>query len=568
MSETASISELESSPRPSDSKLVEFTRSIDNPQNLLSTGTILQLKYAEAFKASEDDKRLIELKYVPDSLDSLGVQLESRNADQKYTISEQKELKYFFFKVSTGLEEVQDKKQYKTEEETVSAAISLLAKNPELADHATELIRKLFENDYDLAHKLELVRDALPLPHAINALKIVENNTSAASYAPLLIDYVGKAYERELKGKQFNIRENQHILSATNSFLLRMGSILEKHPGSYEKYKSHVFNFIARNPELSSQFTVVLEKIGLPGDLLQIDAKNIDPKDLLNSIKNNDFLPLIKSISSLRTISDLFSSLNPDINRDLFEKLLPKVFKGDVKKTELLRIITSNVESRYLGTDMENAGIKIEELPQLLDDETILGIVDVMLDDPKSYRFELAQILSQIPIEKIPESMVAKLNPIAIDLELEIRPSQDGLYICSTGEPRMAEAMSKNAVVIVNGEIMVKMIGKMTGVLLDNVTTKDGVVLPKGMFYSPIDGKTRMAIKEAFDQGKSRVDLDRGQWAIMRPISETSVDTDLFLENAKIYAQSLPDTLPATIDGLPREQFRLSRKEDQNLRAA
>ncbi len=158
-----------------------------------------------------------------------------------------------------------------------------------------------------------------------------------------------------------------------------------------------------------------------------------------------------------------------------------------------------------------------------------------------------------------PEAVVQKRKPVmSSDIEIKIMPGHQGWGLCEHAESYFYNAIDKwdgknAAVVLVNGVLLVKFLGKMTALCLQTTTTRNGQTFLEGNFYSPVDEDLRKTLKEAFDSGEAKIALSRGEWAFMRPLEFHGG----LLEEVRKFTASLQDRLPEEIDGMTRRRWRL-----------
>lgn len=94
----------------------------------------------------------------------------------------------------------------------------------------------------------------------------------------------------------------------------------------------------------------------------------------------------------------------------------------------------------------------------------------------------------------------------------------------------------------------------------------DESIFMDGIFYSPVDDKTRDGIKDALDGGISRIDLTDGTWTVMRGAEDSKLSSQntfaRLMERTRDKMQAMPEKMPETVvfDGVtvPRKNFRLA----------
>jgi hypothetical protein len=194
----------------------------------------------------------------------------------------------------------------------------------------------------------------------------------------------------------------------------------------------------------------------------------------------------------------------------------------------------------------------------------VLELIEIAVKNIEKYRFQIGILLSLVSFSELsPETRVA-LRPVVSSFEQTIKPGHTGWYLCPEAEPLLAESLAKDAVVLVNDSILVKMAGKLSGLCVKNCETKSGSVFIEGGWYSPSDDISRRIVREANDRGRARVEISEGEWSLMRGIEDSPVkDAGMLLAVAKGYAEKLGNSLPQTIGTLSRKEFRERKIENE-----
>lgn len=139
-------------------------------------------------------------------------------------------------------------------------------------------------------------------------------------------------------------------------------------------------------------------------------------------------------------------------------------------------------------------------------------------------------------------------------------------YLCDSSEERLSQAIDEGGVILVNG-FLVKMKGKMTGLALETHTMRTGLFgrkriqyITSGIFYSPTDHTVRQAIRDAFDQGKTRICIPEAtEWVQMRAMRDPD---GTLLEKAIQAARDLPEHN----EKIPSFDARVSYRDSQEER--
>jgi hypothetical protein len=148
-----------------------------------------------------------------------------------------------------------------------------------------------------------------------------------------------------------------------------------------------------------------------------------------------------------------------------------------------------------------------------------------------------------------------------------------GFYLCSASEGRLLRSLEDTGIVLVNGFLLAKMVGKISALALE---TKEG--FKAGHWYAPRTSWMREEIRQAFDKGLSKVTIDNDVWDYMReaevrnlersavllqnPSLLTAISTqDGLLEFCKQVVGQLPDQLGPSVGGMSRVLYRARHRE-------
>ncbi len=257
-----------------------------------------------------------------------------------------------------------------------------------------------------------------------------------------------------------------------------------------------------------------------------------------------------EAVDGVAVLRQVLSALPPEDADSIISRVGENFETPEGKRqAAFLQALFNMGDSNELARRLKNQQINLGELPDLLFGPGINSILTVMLEHPEKYRMHLGVILSQVDIRRVPDELREKLAPLFTDLELDVKPEQGSWYLCSNAEPRLQTTMEDNsglAVTIQDRPVfLVKFVGKLSALCLVDFATLDGRVFVKGDWYSPTDDDTRDALRTAFIDGKGRLDLQKGGWALMRPIKALGrKKEDEQIEDAIKYAGSLPDRFP------------------------
>lgn len=103
---------------------------------------------------------------------------------------------------------------------------------------------------------------------------------------------------------------------------------------------------------------------------------------------------------------------------------------------------------------------------------------------------------------------------------LKICGSDINWSLCTAAEFRGENALKQNLFVVVNEFLVVKLIGKMSGIAIDNALSEDGEIFRRGFWYSPLDGEVRESIRRNFIAGITKQDLTNTNWLEIRQVTD------------------------------------------------
>jgi predicted DNA-binding protein YlxM (UPF0122 family) len=461
--------------------------------------------------------------------------------------------------------------------EIVSGLHSLLNRNPELVPTAQPAVEQLLLQNTDvsiLRLTIRIVEDTFSVHDAAIALTHFnqQNTDFAANYlTPNTLDSFDAVLTRRrgTNGQPIvlNPEETQAITTMFTSFqekLPRVQAIRRQ-----ENLVTSIHNLLNSNPELTQMAETLANKINqLTNETLVEKVARHTPSvpvyEVHTVIRTGRAYEASTAIDRYQFLHQLLRDL-PKEQQQTIRAGLDRFTQGEegASRRNLLQTIFSNDESAQLDTALRRNSIELSRLPEVLNDEAVLNLVSIMLDAPDKYRFQIGTILSQIPINNIPEPLRQRLKPIISDSEMKILTGHDRWWLCGQAEPRLQRSIANQAVVLVNDQLLAKFIGKFSALCLNTFTTNTGQTFLAGNWYSPTDGPSRDAIRHAFDTGNAKLTLGRGDWAIMRPLAECNgMAPEQFLDQIRHFSSELPDKLPDTIRGTTKRQYREANSEE------
>jgi len=384
-------------------------------------------------------------------------------------------------------------------------------------------------------------------------VNLLSSDTSWAG--TFLIDNMFVSVSESLgKAKAGRNAEGEHTLSekefsSVSDFLLAAGRLLPDTiaRGQGVLLKKGLTLFLSKHPEFEKTAEKLIEGTkNIPfSEKGEEEKKEISEEEKKRLFGNFDFL------------GDLLLDL-PENERKKFLKRLEggmEFYHAKVLK-QIFRTPTGISEKLAEMPQMD-----ILDMAQL---DVISELIALAVKNIEKYRFQIGVLLSLVPFSDLPPETRIALRPVVSSLEQTIKPGHTGWYLCPEAEKRLVDSLADDAVVLVNDSILIKMAGKFSGLCVKNYKTKDGFVFVEGAWYSPSDAVSRRDIREANDRGQARVEIDGGEWSLMRAIEDSPVkEADMLLAVAKGYAENLGNSLPQTINGLSRKEFRERKIETE-----
>lgn len=267
--------------------------------------------------------------------------------------------------------------------------------------------------------------------------------------------------------------------------------------------------------------------------------------------------------------------VGPFYNFDQFREFLRSAFEGcdpnEVEeifvqaeslsrspyKSDAIRYIGTQIFSRTDSSDIEHQ--EIEAQLKLVGKEFVSALIKLMLKNKERFAGPLGALCTMIPEKDLKENKVL-LDTIR-KTELKLRPKNGSWYLCSDAEPRLLESLIDGAYVAVNDFLVVKAVGKMSGLCVRDYVSADGYTFIKGNWYAPTDIDTRETIKSALDNGISGINMKKGEWARMRKVKKSRLTAAGLMEFVSTQVERKPDVFPETIRGMTRQDYRTQKHE-------
>jgi len=254
-------------------------------------------------------------------------------------------------------------------------------------------------------------------------------------------------------------------------------------------------------------------------------------------------------------LSKVFDRMDTESQQDVVNFITSGLKDGDddVLKTIFEAEDSNNLDSKLIvrsdGKDIRS------RVHALLTKPEMLMIISTMADYPEEFGMELGEVLAMVPFREFPRELRDKLHVYLKRTEQKIRPFKENWYLCSDSEALLVESMQIGAVVIVNESLVVKFKGKFTALCIESFVDKSGNACLAGNWYSPANERTRSVLREANRNGDLKINLTKGEWALMRKSAEVyGVPPRFLLKEARVVAKKF-NKKGGRILGKSREEF-------------
>lgn len=174
-------------------------------------------------------------------------------------------------------------------------------------------------------------------------------------------------------------------------------------------------------------------------------------------------------------------------------------------------------------------GLYPNSVSKLLENpEFSIPLIDVFLENPDRYRYQLAIAGSKTPFEALKPSQRERLNLVESNTSFDVRIFHPNWDLCFRSEDYMKQALNKNeSLLILNDGLMIaKSKGYKTILVLKSFADKSGMVV-SGNWYSP-EGEAKTLIKDAFLNNAHEAKISAGQLVLMRSLSDGKTASKVF----------------------------------------
>lgn len=266
--------------------------------------------------------------------------------------------------------------------------------------------------------------------------------------------------------------------------------------------------------------------------------------------------------NDLDFLSGVFYNDRPDYFEQLAEEFanFPKTDIGIKSRQALTSLLTTRATASY-KRDLDLLRLNPEEQERVFNAPQVVNIAKIIATDAERFKFQLGvllPILADLGINIQDKTEGARRD----NSQLRVTTDNSDWWLCDKAEERMYQSLENNSAMVINGFLAFKLEGRRTALATENVVTESGHTFVRGNFYAPSQHDTRKLLENKFLKGQSQVDLQTGDWVIIRAVSRGSDYPEKWLMGiAGNYVQDPPVTLADHIDGLSRKAFLQKRQE-------
>ena len=403
----------------------------------------------------------------------------------------------------------------RAEEISGEVAISLentLINHPEIRPYVAGLVAEMTRSTY--LHEKEKAFDCIN-----NGYDPIEAYLFMAEYfdkpgeqdtffADKAIEVIEKSLARELKmiGRWEDIEEGSKTIIAMCLGKIEESLVVATERGHQEFILSGVSSLVLRFPELQSYLSV-----NLACKLVQFGNRTVQ------EVIEGDHVGKLDKHRRYGFLKRLFDGLTTKEQEELLAYIVKDRCPDEL---DLLRNIYSSEETdKLIEANFIERGERYEIYKCIAKNRFVLELMSLMVGKDK-YRFQLGVLLSMLDFNDLPVSLKKKIDPEWVESNQTLKLRKNHWSLCDSAEERMVDAMYTKAILLINGNMLLKLKGKLSALCLRTFTTRKGFTFVEGNWYSPVDEGTRDELKSAYFYGRDTTKiLDSSEWVLMRTIT-------------------------------------------------
>lgn len=298
------------------------------------------------------------------------------------------------------------------------------------------------------------------------------------------------------------------------------------------------------------------------------DRRIEDDEYINNDLPDNDAEKVPQIVLQASGIVESRGFVMREGEKEELGEALEKVLSskdGDTKIRLLHRILINQSSDEAKVHDFANPFTQSDlEIELLFSSKEMIDVISVLSKDTEKYIFPLAVLLSKTNVNLIPKETLDNIRVVTKDTEIRIKLEHEQWTLCSSGEPRLLNAIEDGAVLAVNDSLLVKFVGRLSAFCTKSFTTKEGNTFLKGCWYSPIDEITKNSLRESFDQGYGSTNIPYGEWLLVRGAMSTGEKSISEIMDVAIKSIDLcnKNEVPELIRGMSRIEYRMNNPEE------
>jgi len=182
--------------------------------------------------------------------------------------------------------------------------------------------------------------------------------------------------------------------------------------------------------------------------------------------------------------------------------------------------------------------------------KSLQEIVKFFSKDIDNFSFQMGIMLAHLEYEKLPLEVQDTLKPNKVYGDNKLKPYFSKWWLCDSAEHKLLNSMANNTAMLVNEALLIKFTGRFSALCTKTFTNNEGFTFIEGNWYAPINEEFRIELKDAFERGCAKVNIDKNsEWALIRasvPCGQIGKSSLLLM--ARKYTELQP------------EQFKVSEK--------
>jgi hypothetical protein len=339
----------------------------------------------------------------------------------------------------------------------------LLQSKPEISSLAENVIVELITSSPMLSPEITaLVSNYLPFDNALMVVnRVVHSESTFVTWHSI---NMLNAINTQLESRDINRpgilteKEVDQLKEIATGLIRHIPRIIEQPANA--KFFNDELQQLSKNSEVAPLVQDLKQKFNaVASEIIQAYVArylpHVRPEEVAQIIAEDRISETLESLKRFDSLYKIASSLRPDQQQQFLRTMNDRLQEQNAEPfMNLLETIFEIHESSGLRGALEIRGIGqfslIDNLNYLLNDESIYVLLDTLLDNPDSYRFQIGLILSQVNLTNLPDKVKAKIKPTLTDTEMQLLPEHGRWWLCGAAEPRLVQSLQDNAILLIN----------------------------------------------------------------------------------------------------------------------